>query len=336
MGCLYQITSPSGKSYIGITNFTAQERWSQHVGEALGSRSKRAISNAIRKYSSDLFDVKTLLIANDAAYLKLMEVKVIAAFKTHTPNGYNMTAGGDGVVDLDSETFKNLLEKRLKTIRSKVYRKKNSETQKALWTEEKRKERSRVVSELWEDENYRNHMSEVHKGWHYSKREREKASIRSKKRWSNPEYVKRHKLMMKKLWQDDEFKKKMAEATTDEVKKKIGVASRKMWSDPEFHAKRSKQMKEYFNLPEVKEKIAEKTRQQMADPEARKKIGEAMCKHRGYIFSKGIKPKNPRSVFYKIWDKIESKITFAELYRFDIESRRISEAVDRGYLVIVK
>jgi hypothetical protein len=96
MGCLYQLTSPSGKSYIGISSKTAADRFAKHVEHALGKRQNGVIYSALRKYGPAAFDVKTLVIANDFQYLCDLEVKAIAAFGTRYPSGYNMTDGGEG------------------------------------------------------------------------------------------------------------------------------------------------------------------------------------------------------------------------------------------------
>jgi hypothetical protein len=98
MGCLYQLTSPSGKSYIGISSKTAAIRFLKHTEHALGKRQNGVLYSALRKYDPNSFKVETLVIANDWKYLCDLEIKVIAAFGTKYPNGYNMTDGGEGVV----------------------------------------------------------------------------------------------------------------------------------------------------------------------------------------------------------------------------------------------
>jgi hypothetical protein len=94
MGCLYQLTSPSGKSYIGITTKTAEERFELHVKHERDGR-RNAIHAAIKKYGACTFKVKTLLIANDLEYLRLMERRAIKVFNTMAPHGYNLSMGGE-------------------------------------------------------------------------------------------------------------------------------------------------------------------------------------------------------------------------------------------------
>jgi group I intron endonuclease len=94
MAELYRLTSPSNKQYIGIAKNGLQNRFSVHVAEAK-SGSSTALHKAIRKYGSDAF-VKEILVVSDYEYIRDLEIKAIEAFKTMSPNGYNLTIGGDG------------------------------------------------------------------------------------------------------------------------------------------------------------------------------------------------------------------------------------------------
>lgn len=61
VGCVYLITSPSGKQYVGQTVRSIEKRWWEHVYAALsGSGECRAVANAIRKYGPDALDVRIL------------------------------------------------------------------------------------------------------------------------------------------------------------------------------------------------------------------------------------------------------------------------------------
>ena len=111
MGCLYQLTSPSGKSYLGISSKTAAHRFAKHVEHALGKRENGVIYSALRKYGSDQFQIKTLVIANDWEYLCDLEKKAIIALQTRYPHGYNMTDGGEGIIGPKSEDFPGIVSK---------------------------------------------------------------------------------------------------------------------------------------------------------------------------------------------------------------------------------
>jgi group I intron endonuclease len=95
MGCLYRISFPSGKSYIGITMHTALGRFAEHCYEATRDND-RALKRALRKYGKDSATLETLAISNDWGYLTDIERRAIKVFGTFGHGGYNMTVGGDG------------------------------------------------------------------------------------------------------------------------------------------------------------------------------------------------------------------------------------------------
>lgn len=97
MGCLYEIVAPNGKRYIGITSRKLSERWKVHRAEAKRSVEGH-LQNAIRKYGVQSMRCLPLVYADDYEYLKELERKAIQVFGTKSPNGYNMTDGGDGVL----------------------------------------------------------------------------------------------------------------------------------------------------------------------------------------------------------------------------------------------
>lgn len=95
MGVIYKATSPSGKSYVGQTKYTAEKRWKQHVNEANCKQFHqcRALNEAIKKYGGDNFILEILLeCSNDE--LNDWEEEYIESENTLYPNGYNLTRGG--------------------------------------------------------------------------------------------------------------------------------------------------------------------------------------------------------------------------------------------------
>jgi len=90
MGCLYLITSPSGKSYVGITKRTLEERVHEHCS------SSQLIGRAIRKYGLAYMKIEQLQAENDWQLLQALEIQTIAKLNTRYPKGYNLTDGGDG------------------------------------------------------------------------------------------------------------------------------------------------------------------------------------------------------------------------------------------------
>ncbi len=94
-GCLYALTFPNGKQYIGITSGTLRRRVNLHRSHANTGRSG-AVYNAIRKYGSRGFSAKVPVVASDWERLCELEPNGIAAFGTMAPGGFNLTAGGEG------------------------------------------------------------------------------------------------------------------------------------------------------------------------------------------------------------------------------------------------
>ncbi len=114
MGCLYQLIFPDGKSYIGITNKTAAQRFAEHCRNSLNSIPRYTreyglanlnrlswqtlLGKAIKEYGKENVIVKTLVIADDMEFLKELEIKAIKQYRMlHSDGahhaGYNMSKG---------------------------------------------------------------------------------------------------------------------------------------------------------------------------------------------------------------------------------------------------
>lgn len=93
------LTFPSGKAYVGITKYTAEKRFVRHVADANRGGSL-AVHCAIRKYGERAVEIKTLALTSSYDALRLMEQRAISTFSTRTPHGYNVTAGGGGVIGM--------------------------------------------------------------------------------------------------------------------------------------------------------------------------------------------------------------------------------------------
>jgi len=95
VGCVYLITSPSGKQYVGQTVRTIEERWREHAREAVkGAGECRALANAIRKYGPEALDVRILHVSFDQDELNSLEAREITERRTLSPRGYNLKTGG--------------------------------------------------------------------------------------------------------------------------------------------------------------------------------------------------------------------------------------------------
>ena len=92
-GCVYLITSPSGRQYIGATCRSATSRWRQHCRDARYGL-PYPIQRAIRKHGEPGFEVG-VLVYGDWDTLDIAEAFFIQLFGTLAPRGYNLRAGGN-------------------------------------------------------------------------------------------------------------------------------------------------------------------------------------------------------------------------------------------------
>lgn len=99
--CVYKITHiASGKAYIGKTVWPLEK----YIKRGLTKRKKGIIGNALRKYGREAFHSEILLVGSEAFCFRDiidgkrggMERRLIAAYGTVRPGGYNLTTGGDG------------------------------------------------------------------------------------------------------------------------------------------------------------------------------------------------------------------------------------------------
>ena len=97
----YLITNKvTGKCYVGITSRGYMNRWKAHIKESGWSRGGWALHSAIRKYGVDSFIVEWIASSWTWECLCEAERVLIAQYNTISPNGYNMTSGGEGVCGL--------------------------------------------------------------------------------------------------------------------------------------------------------------------------------------------------------------------------------------------
>jgi len=95
---IYMITSRStGKSYVGQTVSGVEKRWRAHQL----SKGTYLFPQTIRELGPDDFKVETLLTCPhyDANYY---EAKMVSAYRTMTPHGYNSTPGGQPFTNPES------------------------------------------------------------------------------------------------------------------------------------------------------------------------------------------------------------------------------------------
>lgn len=127
---VYKHTSPSGKSYIGITSMNPKARWKN--GKGYGNN--KYFTHAIEKYGWDNFTHEIIAEGLTKEEAQKMEVELIKKYDTFdSEHGYNLTSGG--------EVGKQ-------------------------HTEEARRKQSELAKRLWQDEAFR----ELHADFLYAPR----------------------------------------------------------------------------------------------------------------------------------------------------------------------
>lgn len=90
---VYKLTSPSGKSYIGITSRTLKQRLNDHRSEAK-RKNIRKIHKALNKYPKEKWQTEILFETTNKEEACLKEIKYIKIYNT-IKNGYNISYGGE-------------------------------------------------------------------------------------------------------------------------------------------------------------------------------------------------------------------------------------------------
>lgn len=117
IGYIYKATNiENGHSYIGQT-VGFKNRKGQHIYSALNNKSDTVFSRAIRKYGKESFRW-TILFEGRCHKNKLnsLEIFFIAYYDTQTPNGYNVTRGGDGIIGIPTKIRKRAGKRQTKTL----------------------------------------------------------------------------------------------------------------------------------------------------------------------------------------------------------------------------
>ena len=94
-GIVYKVHNKiNGKIYIGVTTKGLSRRISEHVME-----NSSPVQKALNKYGLQSFDISVIDYAEDKEALFDKEVYWIQFYDCKAPNGYNLTAGGEGLID---------------------------------------------------------------------------------------------------------------------------------------------------------------------------------------------------------------------------------------------
>ena len=101
-GVIYKLTCLiSGKPYVGKTKQKLEKRMSQHRYDS--KKGSQGLGAAIRKYGWENFTVEVIEVC-PVEQLNEREIFWIAELNSKSPHGYNLTDGGEGLVNPSAET----------------------------------------------------------------------------------------------------------------------------------------------------------------------------------------------------------------------------------------
>jgi group I intron endonuclease len=120
MGFIYKITnSITNKCYIGETKEKIPEtRWKQHKRTIEKGIGCPALQNAVKKHGIDNFTFKVLIICFDEERFKF-EKEYIKKYNSISPNGYNLTSGGEGGGFIGKKHSQETINKISNTLKNK-------------------------------------------------------------------------------------------------------------------------------------------------------------------------------------------------------------------------
>lgn len=291
MGCLYVLQSPTGKRYIGISTKTFEERWNVHQMRVKEGRSQ-ALQAAIRKYGAANITGWTLVIADNWDYLCELERRAIQTFGTLSPNGYNLTTGGEGVPGRvhTEAAARNMSAGQRRRFSDPAERQRLAEQ--GRWQErlpEKAAEAHRKRSEKMKTPDVRAKLSAAARKQFESEAGRARAVEIGKAAMRDPARRAKISTTVRKLMEDPTYRdahgaRMRAALAAPEVRAKMKAAAQRRAADPEWRKRMSdakKGQRAGTTLPpEVKAKMAEARRKRWQDPEYRAKQADARERRR--------------------------------------------------------
>lgn len=100
---IYRITGPNGRCYIGLTKFTAEQRFRQHMAFAFRKRGNHPFYDTVLAYGPDAFAVEAIACAVDADSAGVTEQRCIA--QVPKPLSLNVSPGGECDAEAASAVF---------------------------------------------------------------------------------------------------------------------------------------------------------------------------------------------------------------------------------------
>lgn len=269
--CTYQIykivNKLSGKVYIGCTTVGFESRFLQHIRLAR-KFAKTSLQYAMAKHGVINFECLLVEAVFSLSDMLDAEKKHILAFNSLSPNGYNLTTGGDGAFTFSDDVKRRIGDAsrgRIATLEAKA------NMSLAAKGKSKSKEHCESLAKarvgMKFSDSHLEAMSKARIGKKMKPRtkglsEETKQKIREAalRQWSNPEALahiskvrkgrvttESAKLLIgeksKLKWSDDEYRVSLISKMTTAQKAVAGETSKKMkamWSDPEYRANRLK------------------------------------------------------------------------------------------------
>ena len=139
---IYKIQNKiNDKVYIGRTIKDLNERISGHL------ISDSYIGRALRKYGLQCFDISVIDAVNNRETLNDKEIEYISFYNCKVPNGYNLTDGGEGILNPSDELRQRMSESRIGIIFSEEHKKNlsSSATGRQMSREAIEKRREKVI-----------------------------------------------------------------------------------------------------------------------------------------------------------------------------------------------
>lgn len=266
---LYKLTFSSGKSYIGQTVRALPIRIIAHRTCAKNG-SQLAVHAAWRKYGEP--EVSVLAEFTNHEDLHAAEIAAIADYGTISPNGYNISVGGDTAPSknpsvaakisakakgrkLDPKFAGLFSEVTKRNWESEDYRSKVSAGLKASWTDDRRKDVSDRTKMLWE------------------KRRAEGYSVPDEQRRAQSERMKNISDETRRRMSES-AKKRIREPRSDETRAKFAENARRQAKDPELMARRAEAISAALRK-RTPEQIAAAEEKRLASRERNRKLKDA-------------------------------------------------------------
>lgn len=201
MGYIYKITNMiTKKCYIGETKKSNPYlRWNEHKRKIEQGIGCPALQDAVKKYGIDNFKFEVLIICFDEDRYKI-EMEYIKKFNSISPNGYNLTIGGEGGgfygKKHSQETINNIsIKMKQKYIDNPELRNENSKKQKIIMNTPEIK--LKIREGFKNSEKWKNSIKGNHNKFH-TKETKDKIKSISKNYFNNSENIIKHREIMSK------------------------------------------------------------------------------------------------------------------------------------------